>query len=565
MRSSKLQSKCHRSVPSLKGVRGSRRVFKRTLAIQRLEPRLAMDGSLIISEILAANSGGLNDSDGDSSDWIELYNPTSQPINLQGWALTDSPADLNEWVFPSVTIGANEFLTVFASGKNRAVAGNELHTNFRLSTSGDFLALVRPNGTIEQQFNPSYPPQVSNVSYGAVFQTEVLVDQGHPLKYQVPTNGGLGQAWVQPGFNDTGWSDATFSVGYGVTQPGFEILYVKANQFVDHIAVARDVIATPGMQAFSITTTSPVVNFLGNGSSANYGNDIPFPSQNIGDDYDDFVVRATSMIDIPSAGNWTFGVNSDDGFALVLEQGSTVFTTEYAFPRAPADSFATFDLPSAGAWKATLIFYERGGGAGLEFFAAPGSYSQFDASAFRLVGDIGNGGLPSRFGIDVGTDMQSAMQGQNSSVFLRTNFQVANVAAIESLVLRMRYDDGFVLYLNGAEVARRNAPLTLPFNAAASSDRTASQVSVVEVISLTNAISSLVNGTNTLAIHALNSSADDDSFLIDPELMSISIDTAQPRYFATPTPNEPNAAPYDGIVNQVTTNTAVVSSRLPLV
>ena len=46
------------------------------------------------------------------------------------------------------------------------MAGEELHTNFRLSASGDYLALVRPDGTVASEFTPDYPPQEANISYG---------------------------------------------------------------------------------------------------------------------------------------------------------------------------------------------------------------------------------------------------------------------------------------------------------------------------------------------------------------------------------------------------------------
>ena len=82
-----------------------------------------MDAAPLISEFLAANSGGLEDIDGDSSDWIELYNPTAEPLELAGWSLTDDASDLNQWLFPSVTIGAEDFLIVFALGQGPGRGG----------------------------------------------------------------------------------------------------------------------------------------------------------------------------------------------------------------------------------------------------------------------------------------------------------------------------------------------------------------------------------------------------------------------------------------------------------
>lgn len=59
------------------------------------------------------------------------------------------------------------------------------------------------------------------------------------------------------------------------------------------------------------------------------------------------------------------------------------------------------------------------------------------------------------------TDIESAMKGVNPSVFIRIPFNVANPAAIETLKLKMKYNDGFVAYLNGTEIAKRNAPTSI--------------------------------------------------------------------------------------------------------
>jgi hypothetical protein len=92
---------------------------------------------LVINELLTANRTGLTDADGDYSDWVEIYNRSSQPVNLSGWFLTDDPARPQKWAFPDVTLGAREYLLVFASGKERAT-GTELHTSFKLNRDSGF-------------------------------------------------------------------------------------------------------------------------------------------------------------------------------------------------------------------------------------------------------------------------------------------------------------------------------------------------------------------------------------------------------------------------------------------
>ncbi|MBN2129639.1 MAG: lamin tail domain-containing protein, partial [Sedimentisphaerales bacterium] len=94
-------------------------------------PALRANG-LMISEFMAANNASLRDEDGDFSDWIEIYNPEREPVSIGGWYLSGDVQDLTPWRLPDVVIGGQSFLLVFASGKDRAVAGGELHTNFKL-------------------------------------------------------------------------------------------------------------------------------------------------------------------------------------------------------------------------------------------------------------------------------------------------------------------------------------------------------------------------------------------------------------------------------------------------
>ncbi|MCF7731523.1 MAG: CotH kinase family protein, partial [Akkermansiaceae bacterium] len=120
-----------------------------------------------LSELVAVGNTSHPDENGDGSDWLEIHNPGSADVDLGGYALTDDPADLTKWVFPATPLPAGGYLVVFASDKDRAVAGSELHTNFKLASSGEFLALVDPDGsTVVSQFSPAFPPQVEAYSYG---------------------------------------------------------------------------------------------------------------------------------------------------------------------------------------------------------------------------------------------------------------------------------------------------------------------------------------------------------------------------------------------------------------
>jgi len=120
---------------------------------------------VVISEFMADNGGTLQDEDGESSDWIELHNTTGSVVDLMGWLLTDDETGSSYWTLPPVDLPSEGFLVVFASAKDRI--GSELHTDFKLSASGEFLALLPPGvSTPTTEFSPAYPAQFEDVSYG---------------------------------------------------------------------------------------------------------------------------------------------------------------------------------------------------------------------------------------------------------------------------------------------------------------------------------------------------------------------------------------------------------------
>ncbi|HBO50586.1 MAG TPA: hypothetical protein DD471_01275, partial [Planctomycetes bacterium] len=124
-----------------------------------LVPAPGVIADVVITELMADNDGTLADEDGDFSDWLELHNIGTDSVDLDGWLLFDDPDGLG-WRFPSIVLGPDEFVVVFASGKDRSPAGGELHTSFRLDSSGEYLGLYQPDSvSVAYEFLPGFPPQ----------------------------------------------------------------------------------------------------------------------------------------------------------------------------------------------------------------------------------------------------------------------------------------------------------------------------------------------------------------------------------------------------------------------
>lgn len=338
------------------------------LWVVALLPCVARAEPVMISEFMAANQTGIDDEDGDGSDWIELRNVSAAAVNLAGWTLTDNAALPAQWAFPAVSLPAGGYLVVFASGKDRAVAGSELHTNFKLSSGGEYLGLFPPASTVPaSQFAPTFPPQVTDISYGLGIdgQSLTLIAADAPCQVRVPVSGPLDTSWTSPDFVPAGWATGQSGVGYELTSGGY-----------------------------------------------------------------------AGMIRLPPP----------------------------------------------------------------------------------------------------------AMYGNTASCLLRFPFTLDNPASVSGMRLRLHYDDGFVMWLNGEQVASRNAPATLAWNSTATASNPNANAIAGELFNLSDFQDDLRPGTNVLAIQGMNQSSGNFDFLIVPVLEATSSTSAtnRPAYFIEPTPGQAN-------------------------
>lgn len=521
--------------------------------------------ALRLTEFLAANDNGLTDSDGDNSDWIELHNDSSTAVSLAGWHLTDSPNELTRWTFPDTQIPARGYLVVFASGKDRRVTGRELHTNFQLSSDGEFLALVEPDGlTIAHSYHPAFPLQQANVSYGVLTRTNnvTLISSGNTAYHLVPADDALGTNWLKREFTATDWATGPTPLGYNngkadTNTVGETVLQVDFND--DDMGETGAANSEAGFQVMTLNNNPASLNGLTlTLSTLNSGvlddRDRPTPTESLphfslNQIYDDFI----------------FVDSTNHGAGLRLQIEKLSINRDYQLTLWSFDSWSASNRVSQWSETASGITNVLA-----ENYTFDGRISPVNDEAYSFTkavrsspsgqltiegtrtGGIGQGvflnglrlvELGSQFPLN--TDVATAMSNHNASIYLRVPFVVTNASDLLSLHLRMKYDDGFIAYLNGQLIAARNAPGSPGWNATALDD--GGSPFLFEDIALTNAHRALQEGTNVLAIHGLNRRADDADFLIVPELTGTRIEN-EPRYFSVPTPGTANNAGFIGLV-----------------
>jgi hypothetical protein len=110
---------------------------------------------IVISEMMSSNGSTIADESGEYHDWIELYNPGDDPVNLSGWYLSDSLQEPRRWRIPDeVVLPARETLLIWASGLDRRDPGREMHTSFRISRQGEPLLLTAADGETLSDYLP---------------------------------------------------------------------------------------------------------------------------------------------------------------------------------------------------------------------------------------------------------------------------------------------------------------------------------------------------------------------------------------------------------------------------
>ena len=250
-----------------------------------------------------------------------------------------------------------------------------------------------------------------------------------------------------------------------------------------------------------------------------------------------------------------FSLNqSGESLALIDPDGTTVVSQFASFPTQLPDRAYGLGHPvtnqsllSAGApcrWKvpnAEIPGWQNEAFADTDWTsAATGVGYDTKTDAYLFAPYIGAGG-----------NVISQMNGINATCYIRIPFTEAAPETVLRLALRIKYDDGFVAYLNGTKIAERNASPTTSAFADAPSYRWDDAALRDDIIDISEFRSSLQTGNNVLAIHGQNDSASNRDFLIVPALDIERVDlgaAAKIGFLPQPTPGTTNGAAVDGFV-----------------
>ena len=218
----------------LDGVANSGRIHVNAIQLRKLETTVVglLPGSVpLINEFSASNSSVIDDDNGNSSDWIEIYNAGEDSIDLAGYSLTDDPLLTTKYVLPSTTLAGGQYLIVFAGDDADPDSGSDLYTGFGLSAGGEYLGFYDDTGGLVSEFGvggTDYPAQFTDVSYG--FENDNTFSE--VSFFATPTPGAANVGSIDgvieafPTFSvDRGFYDVAFTVDIDSTAAGATLVY----------------------------------------------------------------------------------------------------------------------------------------------------------------------------------------------------------------------------------------------------------------------------------------------------------------------------------------------------
>jgi hypothetical protein len=236
----------------------------------------------------------------------------------------------------------------------------------------------------------------------------------------------------------------------------------------------------------------------------------------------------------------TVTVRDSDNTVLYVSPLLNPENQGYAFPNGPATLSLDFNALVGGALVGQFVEVRRTPDPDLSGTASQGNTDE--ANVLSLGEVVVSGNDFTSYMQLLSNDLKTPMYNVNTSAFVRWPFSVTDGTSFTSLKLRVRYDDGFIAYLDGVKIAERNAPVSPVWNSAATGgDRVDTLATRFEDIDLAANIPQLTTGPHVLAIQGLTSAANDPDFLLQAQLFASSqtIGTAL-SYLEFPTPGAHN-------------------------
>lgn len=475
---------------------------------------------LVINEILAVNQSAF-DHEGTFPDLVELYYDGPTAMSLAGMSLSDDPQQPAKFVFPAgVTMNPGEYLVLSAD----AVTGvSGLHLGFGLNAEGDAVYLYDETGAIVDSVE--FGAQVPDLSVGCVG------DSGR-WHLTVPT---FGEANIAHPLGDP----RTVKINEWLASEA--VLFTS--DFVEFYNPHPLPVDLGGFYITDTPETEPdryrlgPLNFIpGGGYLVLAAADRVDPGHigfklSSGGEMIALFDAAFNEID-----KVLFGPQTTD----VSQGRSPNGSARFGYFLLPTPGLANTELPEVTVTGVSLVAEGAAKRAIVPTFAGEVPDDWKSAPGFNDSSWLSTSGAPGGVGYErssgyeqlISLDVEGQMYGEQTSCYVRIPFDVQGglPGRLNELYLSVRYDDGFVAWLNGVEVARANADGTLQWDSSASASHEAGRQAFDAALDLSDRLDLLHTGTNLLAIQGLNTSTTSGDFLISAALDGGIVDVAGGEY-----------------------------------
>ena len=209
------------------------RVQVNAIQLRKIQPPGLLPGAApFVNEFSASNTNVIDDDNGNSTDWIEIYNAGEDSVNLGGYSLTDNPSNITKYVIPNnTTLAGGQYLIIFAGDDANPASGSDLYTGFGLASGGEYLGFYDDSGSLVNEFGEGgadYPAQFTDVSYG--IENDGSFNQ--VSFFSTPTPGSANVSPVDGVIDtvptvsvDRGFYDQAFTVDVTSPEPGAVLVY----------------------------------------------------------------------------------------------------------------------------------------------------------------------------------------------------------------------------------------------------------------------------------------------------------------------------------------------------